>query len=45
MGKSKKNLADLKKEIKTIKKSDQNKIVGGKGKKNYNNGCSDIVPQ
>ncbi|MCB0568777.1 MAG: hypothetical protein KDC66_03390 [Phaeodactylibacter sp.] len=48
MGKSKKNLDDLKKDIKTIKKDDQNKIVGGKKgdkNKNWNNGCGGIVPQ
>jgi hypothetical protein len=48
MGKSKKNLDDLKKDLKTIKKDDMNKIVGGKDKKNtkkWNNGCGGIVPQ
>ena len=47
MGKSKKNLDDLKKDLKTIKKNDMNKIVGGKKSKNkkWNNGCGGIVPQ
>lgn len=50
MGKSKKNLEDLKKDLKTINKDDMNKIVGGKNDKNKNkwnngNGCSGIVPQ
>jgi hypothetical protein len=47
MGKSKKNLDELKKDLKTIKKNDMDKIVGGKkGKnKNWNNGCGGIVPQ
>lgn len=50
MGKSKKNLEDLKKDLKTIKKDDMNKIVGGKNDKNKNkwnngNGCGGIVPQ
>jgi hypothetical protein len=46
MGKSKKNLDDIKKDIKTIKKDDQKKLIGGKGKnKNWNNGCGGIVPQ
>ena len=47
MGKSKKNLEDLKKDLKTIKKDDQKKIVGGKNKNKWNNGngCSGIVPQ
>ena len=42
------NLDDLKKEIKTIKKVDMNKIVGGKNdKKNkkWNSGCGGILPQ
>jgi hypothetical protein len=50
MGKSKKDLKDLKKEkdIQPIKKVDLNKIVGGKNdKKNnkWNNGCGGILPQ
>jgi hypothetical protein len=47
MGKSKKNLDDLKKDLKTIKKKDMGKIVGGKKSKNkkWNNGCGGIVPQ
>jgi hypothetical protein len=46
MGRSKKNLDDIKKEIKSIKKEDMKKIVGGKGKKkNWNKGCGGIVPQ
>lgn len=47
MGKSKKNLADLKKDLRTIKKVDMKKIVGGKNKKKkkWNNGCGGIIPQ
>ena len=47
MGKSKKNLEDLKKEkdLKTLKKNDMNKIIGGKKNKKWNNGCGGIVPQ
>ncbi len=47
MGRSKKNLDDIKKDIKSIKKEDMKKIVGGKKgkKKNWNNGCGGIVPQ
>lgn len=46
MGKPKKNLKDLKKDLKTIKKDDMNKITGGKKKKKkWNNGCGGIVPQ
>ena len=33
MGKSKKNLDQLKKDLKTLKKVDMNKIVGGKNDK------------
>lgn len=47
MGRSKKNLDDIKKEIKSIKKEDMKKIVGGKKgkKKSWNKGCGGIVPQ
>ena len=47
MGKSKKNLEDLKKDLKTIEKKDMKKIVGGKNKNKWNNGsgCSGIIPQ
>ncbi len=48
MGKSKKNLDDLKKDLKTIKKVDMNKIIGGKNdkaKKKWNSGCGGILPQ
>ena len=47
MGKSKKNLDKLKKDIKTIKKDDMKKIVGGKKGKNdkWKNGCGGILPQ
>lgn len=47
MGKPKKSLEDLKKDLKTLKKGDMNKITGGKkDKKNkWNNGCGGIVPQ
>jgi hypothetical protein len=47
MGKPKKNLKDLKKDLKTIKKDDMNKITGGKNKKKkkWNNGCGGILPQ
>ncbi|MEN0002944.1 MAG: hypothetical protein AAF798_02325 [Bacteroidota bacterium] len=49
MGKSKK-LKDLKKDndLKTLKKKDMNKIIGGKSdkkNKNWNGGCGGIVPQ
>ncbi len=48
MGKPKKNLDDLKKDLKTLKKKDMKKIVGGKDdkkKKKWNNGLGGIVPQ
>jgi hypothetical protein len=48
MGKPKKKLDDLKKDLKTLKKKDMKKIVGGKNdkkKKNWNNGLGGIVPQ
>jgi hypothetical protein len=48
MGKSKKSLEDLKKDLKTLRKNDMKKIVGGKNDKNkkkFNNGCGGIVPQ
>lgn len=47
MGKDKKNLNDVKKDIKTIKKEDMKKIVGGKKDRDnkWNNGCGGILPQ
>lgn len=50
MGKTKKNLDDIKKEkdVKPIPKGDMNKITGGKSakdKKKHNNGCGGILPQ
>lgn len=48
MGKSKKSLDDLKKDLKTLKDKDMDKIVGGKkGKddKKGGSGCGGIVPQ
>jgi hypothetical protein len=48
MGKSKKSLEYLKKDLKTLRKNDMKKIVGGKNDKNkkkFNNGCGGIVPQ
>ena len=46
MGKAKKNLDDLKKEFKELKKGDLKKIIGGKKKKKkFNNGCGGILPQ
>lgn len=48
MGKSKKNLDQLKNDLKTLKKVDMNKIVGGKNdnkKKKWNNSCGGILPQ
>ena len=46
MGKTKKNLDDLKKDMKTIEKKDMDKISGGKkGKNKKYNGCGGIVPQ
>lgn len=44
MGRSKKNLDDIKKDIESIKKEDMKKIVGGK-KKSWSKGCGGIVPQ
>jgi hypothetical protein len=41
----KKNLDDLKKDLKTVKKDDMKNIRGGKGGKNWNNGCGGIIPQ
>ncbi|AEE52373.1 MAG TPA: hypothetical protein PLC89_02745 [Haliscomenobacter sp.] len=42
----KKNLDDLKKDLKTVKKEDMKKITGGKKDgKNWNNGCGGIIPQ
>ncbi len=37
-------LEEAKKTLKTVKKEDLKKIKGGKGK-NWQNGCSDIIPQ
>ena len=37
-------LDDLKKDLQTISKSDQNDIKGG-SKYGWNDGCGDIVPQ
>lgn len=48
MGKSKKKLEDLKKDLKTLKEVDMKKIVGGKNdkkRKKWNNGCGGILPQ
>ncbi len=49
MGKTKKNLDEIKKEksLKPIPKGDMNKITGGKDKdkKKHNNGCGGILPQ
>ncbi len=46
MGKAKKNLDDLKKDLKALKKTEMKKIVGGKKKKRkWNNGCGGILPQ
>ena len=47
MGKDKKNIDDLKKDLKTLKKEEMVKITGGKkGKdKSSNNGCGGILPQ
>ncbi len=48
MGKPKKSLDDLKKDLKTLQKKDMKKIVGGKNDKKkdkWNNGCGGFVPQ
>ena len=45
MRKSKKKLDDLKKDLKTLKKKDMKKIVGGKKKNKWNSGLGGIVPQ
>jgi bacteriocin-like protein len=47
MGKSnKKDLKDLKKDLKTLQEKDMKKIVGGKDKKKkWDSGCGGIVPQ
>ena len=48
MGKSKKNLKEIKKDkdLKPLPKDDMNKITGGKkGKKKHNNACGCILPQ
>ncbi len=39
------SLSKLKKELQTIKKTEQNKIKGGKGRGKWNPSCGDIVPQ
>lgn len=47
MGKAKKNLDELKKDLKEVKKTDLKKIIGGKKdkKKWWTNGCGGILPQ
>lgn len=48
MGKSKKNIEDLKKkqkDLKPLQKKDMNKIIGGKKNKKWNNSCGGILPQ
>lgn len=46
MGKAKKNLDDLKKDLKEVKKSDMKNIIGGKKKKRkWTFGCGGILPQ
>ncbi len=46
MGKAKKNLDDLKKDLKELKKADMQKITGGKKKKKkWGFGCGGILPQ
>jgi hypothetical protein len=49
MGKSKKDLDDLKKDLKALKKEDMKSIIGGKDKKRkwkrWMNLCGDILPQ
>lgn len=49
MGKDKKNLEDLKKDLKTLNKEEMTKIVGGRnGKSNksqWNDSCGGILPQ
>jgi hypothetical protein len=39
------SLSKLKEELRTIKKSEQDKLKGGKNKGKWNTGCGDIVPQ
>jgi hypothetical protein len=39
------SLSKLKKELQTIKKSEQDKLKGGKKNGKWNTGCGDIVPQ
>jgi hypothetical protein len=50
MGKDKKNLDELKKDLKTISKSEQEKVRGGSSDKDreknrWNSGLGGIVPQ
>ncbi len=48
MGKDKRNLEDLKKDLKSLKKEEMTKIVGGrkgKSKNQWNDGCGGITPQ
>jgi bacteriocin-like protein len=49
MGKSKKRLDDLKKDLKELKKEEMKNIVGGRDKKNrwkrWLNICGNILPQ
>jgi len=45
MGKKKKTLEDLKKDLNTLPKKNLKKIRGGKKGKNWNNGCGRIIPQ
>ncbi len=45
MGKKKKTLEDLKKDLNTLPKKDLKKIQGGKKGRNWNNGCGRIIPQ
>ena len=47
MAKGKKSIADVKKDgqLKTLKKKEMSKILGGKKKRKWNNGCGGIVPQ
>ena len=48
MGKKEKNLDELTKSLKTVKKKDMKNIRGGKRPnkgKNWNDGCGGIIPQ
>jgi len=47
MGKPKKKIDKLQKDVKPLKKEDMKKIVGGKKGKNdkWKNGCGGILPQ